>query len=232
MEDHHQFVRVALTAVALRGENLYRFYHAGDEETLALRGVSIGLSSGELVAVVGPSGSGKSTLLACLAGMDDPDGGTVFLGTERLSRRSERERALLRARNIGMLFQSGNLIETLSVRENAALMQHFGGRRDRPAIERTLDALGIGERADALPSQLSGGELVRAGLAVALANEPRVILADEPTGEVDSVTERRVLDLLREHAARGLAIIVVTHSDAVAGAADRVVTMLDGQVSA
>ena len=221
-----------MSTVVLRGENLYRFYHAGDEETLALRGVSIDLSSGELVAVVGPSGSGKSTLLACLAGMDDPDGGTVFLGAERLSRRSERERAQLRARNIGMLFQSGNLIETLSVRENATLMQHFAGGRDRPAIERTLDALGIGERADALPSQLSGGELVRAGLAVALANEPRVILADEPTGEIDSVTERRVLDLLRENTERGLAIIVVTHSDAVAGAADRVVTMLDGQVSA
>ena len=221
-----------MSTVVLRGENLYRFYHAGDEETLALRGVSIDLSSGELVAVVGPSGSGKSTLLACLAGMDDPDGGTVFLGAERLSRRSERERAQLRARNIGMLFQSGNLIETLSVRENATLMQHFGGGRDRPAIERTLDALGISERADALPSQLSGGELVRAGLAVALANEPRVILADEPTGEIDSVTERRVLDLLRENTERGLAIIVVTHSDAVAGAADRVVTMLDGQVSA
>jgi putative ABC transport system ATP-binding protein len=139
---------------------------------------------------------------------------------------------VLRARNIGMLFQSSNLIETLTVRENAALMQQFGGRRNHPAIERTLDALGISERADALPSQLSGGELVRAGLAVALANDPRVILADEPTGEVDSVTEQRVLDLLREHAERGLAIIVVTHSDAVAGAADRVVTLLDGQVSA
>jgi putative ABC transport system ATP-binding protein len=229
--DDHQLVHVALTTVALRGEHLYRFYHAGDEETLALRGVSISLSSGEMVAVVGPSGSGKSTLLACLAGMDDPDGGTVYLAAERLSRRSERERAVLRARNIGMLFQSSNLIETLTVRENAALMQQFGGRRDRPAIERTLGALGISERADALPSQLSGGELVRAGLAVALANNPRVILADEPTGEVDSVTEQRVLDLLREHAERGLAIIVVTHSDAVAAAANRVVAMLDGQVS-
>ncbi|MFI5286680.1 MAG: ABC transporter ATP-binding protein [Candidatus Dormibacteria bacterium] len=223
---------MALTTVALRGENLYRFYHAGDDETLALRGVSISISSGEMIAVVGPSGSGKSTLLACLAGMDDPDGGTVYLAAERLSRRTERERALLRARNIGMLFQSGNLIETLTIRENAALMQQFGGRVDGPAIERTLDALGISERADALPGHLSGGELVRAGLAIALANDPRVILADEPTGEVDSVTELRVLDLLHEHVERGLAVVVVTHSDAVASAADRVVTLLDGQVSA
>ena len=232
MADDYRLVHVALSTVALRGENLFRFYHAGDEETLALRGVSISVSSGEMVAVVGPSGSGKSTLLACLAGMDDPDGGTVYLAAERLSRRSERERSALRARSVGMLFQSSNLIETLTVRQNAVLMQHFGRRRDRPAIERILSALAISERADALPSQLSGGELVRAGLAVALANDPQVLLADEPTGEVDSVTERRVLGLLREHGERGLAIIVVTHSDAVATAADRVVKLLDGQVSA
>lgn len=223
---------MALNGATLRGENLYRFYHAGDEETLALRGVSVCVSPGEMVAVVGPSGSGKSTLLACLAGMDDPDGGTVFLGGQRLSRRPERERAAMRARNIGMLFQSGNLIDTLTVRQNAALMQRFAGRHDRATLERVLDALGIRPRADALPRQLSGGELVRAGLAVALANDPPVILADEPTGEVDSVTELRVLDLLHEYGDRGLAIIVVTHSDAVAAAADRVITLLDGQVAA
>ncbi len=164
--------------------------------------------------------------------MDDPDGGTVFLGEQRLSRRPERERAAMRARNIGLLFQSSNLIDTLTVRQNAALMQHFARRRDRATVERILDALGISGRADALPRQLSGGELVRAGLAVALANDPPVVLADEPTGEVDSVTELRVLDLLHEHCDRGLAIIVVTHSDAVAAAADRVIALFDGQVAA
>jgi len=149
-----------------------------------------------VVVLEGPRAVGKSTLLACLAGMDDPDGGTVYLAAERLSRRSERERAVLRARNIGMLFQSSNLIETLTVRENAALMQQFGGRRDRPAIERTLDALGISERADALPSQLSGGELVRAGLAVAIADKLDTLagifaIGEKPTGTKDPFGLRR-----------------------------------------
>lgn len=223
---------MALSPPALRGENLYRFYHAGDEETLALRGVSIGVAPGEMVAVVGPSGSGKSTLLACLAGMDDPDGGTVYLAQSRLSRRSEPERASLRARNIGMLFQTSNLIDMLTVRQNASLVQRFGSGRNPGAVEKTLDALAISGRGDALPTQLSGGELVRAGLAVALANNPPVMLADEPTGEVDSETEQRVLELMHDRCARGLAVIIVTHSDAVAAAADRVLTLVDGQMTA
>lgn len=221
-----------MSSPVLRGENLYRFYHAGDEETLALRGVSVSVSAGEMVAVVGPSGSGKSTLLACLAGLDDPDGGTVYLADQRLSRRSERDRALMRARDIGMLFQTNNLVETLTVRQNASLAQQFGGRRSGSAIDTLCEALDITSRRDALPTQLSGGELVRAGLAVALANGPRVLLADEPTGEVDSETEHRVLVLLQECVAAGLAVVVVTHSDAVAAIADRVVTLVDGRLVA
>jgi putative ABC transport system ATP-binding protein len=220
-----------VTPPALLAENLYRFYHAGDEETLALRGVSLTARAGQVVAVSGPSGSGKSTLLACLAGMDDPDGGTVYLTGERLSRRSERERSALRARHVGMLFQSGNLLEHLTVADNVHLAQRLAGRRDPEHAGHLLVDLGIESRAHAYPSQLSGGELCRAGLAAALANNPTVLLADEPTGEVDSETELRVFDLLRQRAQGGVAVVVVTHSDSVGAFADRVIPLFDGQVA-
>jgi putative ABC transport system ATP-binding protein len=223
---------VALSRPAVRALDLYRFFHSGDDETLALRGVSLSVEAGEVVAVVGPSGSGKSTLLACLAGIDDPDGGTVHIGEERLSRRPELERTALRARSIGMLFQSGNLLEHLSVAGNVELAQRLGGVRDRSAAAELLSELGLGSRSGAHPSELSGGELCRAGLAVALANRPTLLLADEPTGEVDSATELRILELLYQQARRGVATVLVTHSDAVAAIADRVVTLADGQVVA
>jgi putative ABC transport system ATP-binding protein len=221
-----------VSSPALRAESLYRFFHAGDDETLALQGVSLTVDAGEFVAVAGPSGSGKSTLLACLAGMDDPDGGTVWLGGQRLSRRPEHERRRLRARHIGMLFQSGNLVDHLSVAANVEIAQRVTGRRDRARAAALLADLGLTARARAHPSQLSGGELCRAGLAVALANDPSVLLADEPTGEVDAATERRVLGLLDARAERGVAVVVVTHSEAVAAAADRVLRLADGRAVA
>jgi putative ABC transport system ATP-binding protein len=223
---------VALSAAALRGENLYRFYHAGDEETLALRGVSLTVAGGEMVAVTGPSGSGKSTLIACLSGMDDPDGGTVYVAGQRISRRPEHERAALRARAVGVLFQNNNLINSLTVRENVLLAQALAREHRAGSADALLDDLGISSRRDALPAQLSGGELVRAGLATALANNPAVLLADEPTGEVDTATEKRVLEMLQQRVHDGLAMVVVTHSDAVAAAAGRVVRLADGQVVA
>jgi putative ABC transport system ATP-binding protein len=223
---------VALSAAALRGENLYRFYHAGDEETLALRGVSLTVARGEMVAVTGPSGSGKSTLIACLSGMDDPDGGTVYVAGQRISRRPEHERSALRAREVGVLFQSNNLINALTVRENVLLAQALAREHRAGSADALLDDLGISGRRDALPAQLSGGELVRAGLATALANDPAVLLADEPTGEVDTATEMRVLEMLQQRVHDGLAMVVVTHSDVVAAAAGRVVGLADGQVVA
>jgi putative ABC transport system ATP-binding protein len=215
---------------ALDAVDLYRFFHAGDEETLALRGVSVQALAGEVVAVTGPSGSGKSTLLACLAGLDEPDGGTVRVAGQALSRRSESERARVRAGHIGMLFQSGNLLEHLSVEDNIVLAQRLAGHPDAAVRRALLDELGIAARAHARPSELSGGESARAGLAVALANDPEVLLADEPTGEVDATTEGRVLDLLHRRADRGTAVVVVTHSPTVAAAADRVIRLLDGRV--
>lgn len=212
----------------LEADNLYRFYHAGGEETLALRGVSFNVEAGEMVAVTGPSGSGKSTLLACLAGLDQPDGGMVRVAGEVMSRRPEAERAALRARRIGMLFQSGNLLEHLSVADNVALARRLAGGVGAP--RELLRDLGLEGRAGARPSELSGGEAARAGLAVALANDPPLVLADEPTGEVDGQAEHRVLGLLRARAEAGGGVVVVTHSPAVAAGADRVVRLLDGEV--
>jgi putative ABC transport system ATP-binding protein len=222
-----------VTAV-LEAQSLYRFFHAGDDETLALQGVSFAVEAGELVAVTGPSGSGKSTLLACLAGLDEPDGGMVRVDGERLSRQSEEDRARMRARKIGMLFQQVNLVTHLSVESNVALAQRLTGDRDGAAPGRSdvLDRAGIAHRAQARPNQLSGGELARAGLAVALANDPSVILADEPTGELDETTAQRVLGLLRERAAAGAAVVVVTHSPELASRADREIRLRDGRIDA
>jgi putative ABC transport system ATP-binding protein len=215
---------------ALEAHRLYRFYHAGDDETLALRGVTLTVDGGEVVAVTGPSGSGKSTLLACLAGLDDPDGGTIRVAGDRLSRRPEHERARLRARSIGVLNQLGNLVEHLDLAANIAIVQQFAGqpRGERAEPEALLEQVGLAARAGHRPSALSGGELARAGLAVALANDPEVLLCDEPTGELDGVTARRVLDLLRARAASGGAVLVATHSRQVAEAADREIPLLDG----
>ncbi len=215
----------------LEAESLYRFFHAGDEETLALRGVSLTVAAGEVVAVTGPSGSGKSTLLACLAGLDEPDGGMVRLNGRRLSRHSEEHRARIRAQSVGMLFQQANLIGHLSVQDNVALAQRLadGGT---PAGWRAevLERCGLSSRAHARPTELSGGELARAGLAVALANDPAVLLADEPTGELDELTARRVLDLLHGRAADGAAVLIVTHAPEVAATSHREIRLRDGRV--
>jgi putative ABC transport system ATP-binding protein len=216
--------------VAVEARSLYRFFHAGDDEALALQGVSLAVAAGEVVAVTGPSGSGKSTLLACLAGVDEPDGGTVQVAGARMSRRPEAERAALRMRAIGLLLQSGNLVDHLTVRENVALVRRLAGRSAGAGLDPLLDRAGILGRSGAAPSELSGGELARAGLAVALANDPLVLLADEPTAEVDAASERELLRLLRQVAERGAAVVLVTHSVAVAAAADRTVALLDGRV--
>jgi putative ABC transport system ATP-binding protein len=217
----------------LRARELYRFYRIGDEETLALRGVSLAVPGGKLVTVAGPSGSGKSTLLACLAGLDEPDGGSVYIRETRISHRPERERSALRARHIGTLFQSANLLEHLTVRRNLELVQRLVRARDRPSHRRSVDALldavGLTRRSGARPSELSGGEAVRAGLAVALANNPTVLVADEPTGELDGTTEAEVLRLIRDQADQGTAVILASHSAAVAAMADEVIQLKDGQ---
>ncbi|MFF2943172.1 ABC transporter ATP-binding protein [Streptomyces niveus] len=230
-------------ADALRARDLYRFYRSGEEETLALRGVDLRVRYGESVAVIGPSGSGKSTLLACLAGLDEPDGGVVHVGGERISHRPEAERARMRARRIGVLSQSGNLIAHLDVAANIRLARTAVPGTDGPSVSARpsisappsvaalLDQVGLGHRARALPQELAGGELARAGLAVALANDPDILLADEPTGELDGATEQRILQLLRSRALAGRGVLLVTHSPEAVKIADRVITLRDGRAS-
>ncbi len=219
-----------MTAV-LTVQSLYRFFHAGDDETLALQGVSLAVERGEVVAVTGPSGSGKSTLMSCLAGLDEPDGGMVRIDGERISRRPEEDRARIRGRLLGVLYQRANLVGHLSVADNVRLVQQLargeGGAARRAEV---LERCGIAARAHARASQLSGGEVARAGLATALVTDPPVILADEPTGELDEVTAVRILDLLRERAEDGAAVLVVTHDPGVASAADREIRLRDGRI--
>jgi putative ABC transport system ATP-binding protein len=227
-----------VTDAVVEATELYRFFHAGDDEVMALRGVSLSAGTGEFVALVGPSGSGKTTFLACLAGLDDPDGGSVRVAGVTMSRRPERERARLRARHLGVLLQSGNLIDHLSIGANIRLARRLAsGGEGREAhrgigVDDLLARVGLAGRQRAYPAQLSGGEAVRAGLAVALVNRPPVVLGDEPTAEVDRATEAQLIELLRAEVGRGLTLVVATHSDAVAAAADRVVTLADGRMVA
>ncbi len=214
----------------LEAIELYRFYHSGDDETAALRGVSLRLELGEFLALMGPSGSGKSTLMACLAGLDEPDGGHVEVMGARLSRRPEAVRASLRARHIGIMTQSGNLFEHLTVEANMRLQMSLASKVDANAIDHLLDVMGLSQRRTARPSELSGGETARAALAVALSADPQVLLADEPTAEVDTATEANILKLMKDRCRAGGAILVATHSQALAATADRVLHIRDGRL--
>jgi len=214
----------------IEAEELYRFYHIGEDEIRALRGVSLRVEAGEIVAIVGPSGSGKSTLLACLCGLDEPDGGQVKLNGQRLSRKSETERTALRATNIGIFMQSGNLFDHLSVEDNLRLAQRLAGKPDESGLQALLEQFGLRRRRTAKPASISGGEAARAGLAAVLVNRPVLIVADEPTGEVDAATEAVLIQNLLEYRQQGGTLIIATHSDALAARADRTIHLLDGKV--
>jgi putative ABC transport system ATP-binding protein len=214
----------------IAADDIYRFYHTRYEETRALRGVTFSIEPGELVALVGPSGSGKSTLLACLAGLDVPDGGQVELMGEPIARLSENERALRRRRHVGIVMQSRNLFAGLTAEENVHLPMLIAGAPDAKRVAALLDAVGVRDRRAALPADLSGGEAARVGLAIALAMEPELILADEPTAEVDAATEKDLIRLLAERCAAGAAAMAATHSQALAKQASRVIRIADGRI--
>jgi putative ABC transport system ATP-binding protein len=218
----------------LETRRLAKTYDTGGTQVLAVRGIDLTISRGEFVAIVGPSGCGKSTLLNLMAGLDRVTAGEVWLGGERIDQLSETALARMRRQKVGFVFQFFNLMPTLSAIENVELPLLLVGRHRkeaRDAASRLLDDLGLDDKYDAAPSQLSGGEQQRVALARALANTPDILLGDEPTGNLDSASSREVLALLRAARDRGQTLLLVTHDTRVAAAADRVITLRDGLVN-
>jgi len=213
---------------------VHRTHGSGATAVHALAGVDLAVADGELVAVMGPSGSGKSTLLNLAGGLDRPSSGEVIVEGEVLGQLSRRQLAALRRRRVGYVFQDLNLLSNMTVADNVELPALLAGatpRQARKRREELLTELGISDKADAAPARLSGGEQQRVALARALANEPSVLLADEPTGNLDSSNTRDVLRLLRRAHDGGQAILMVTHDARVASLADRVINLFDGMVA-
>lgn len=220
--------------VKLRVDGLRKEYRTGRRSsTLAIDGIDLHVRAGELVCLVGASGCGKSTLLNLVAGLDQADEGTIHLADEEVTGKTEDELARMRRRHIGIVFQFFNLLEGMSVLENVALPAMISGLKRRPAETRArdlLDLLGLGDKAKEAPGVLSGGQRQRLAIARALANEPTLVLADEPTGALDSAGGEEILELFRRLHAEGQTILMVTHDDDVAAAADRIVRMRDGRI--
>jgi putative ABC transport system ATP-binding protein len=213
---------------------LQRTYRSAARETNAVRGVDLDVSSGEWVAIMGPSGCGKSSLLHLLGGLDTPDAGSVCVDGENVGELSETRRALLRRTRIGYVFQFFNLVQDFTVAENIELPMLLAGAGRAAARRRRaelLNAVGLSDIADASPSQLSGGQQQRVAIARALANRPGVVLADEPTGNLDTESARQVLALLRDQHEAGQTIVMVTHDARVAAVADRLLVMEDGRIT-
>jgi putative ABC transport system ATP-binding protein len=223
-------------AELLRTTDLGRRFQLGGTVVRAVDGIDLRVGEGEFVSIMGPSGCGKSTLLYLLGGLDQPTSGEIHLGGRRVDRLSRTRWARLRRRQIGFVFQTFNLVENLTVLQNVQLQAMLGGRPGGRAAARRramalLDELGVGDKAKALPAVLSGGQRQRVAIARALMNEPPLLLADEPTGNLDSATTTDVLGLLRRFHARGQTVVLVTHDPRVATtAAQRLLAMRDGRV--
>jgi putative ABC transport system ATP-binding protein len=221
---------------ALQVEGLRKTFAAADDEQVpvrALRGVDMAVGRGEFVAVMGPSGCGKSTLLNLIAGLETPTDGNILIDGEPLAGRSEDDLAVMRRRHIGLVFQFFNLLEGMSVLENVSLPMVVAGQSRKQADSRAmdlLDLLGIADKTTKTPGVLSGGQRQRLSIARALANEPTLLLADEPTGSLDSAGGAEVLGLFKRLHDGGQTIVMVTHDDEVAASADRIVHMRDGRI--
>jgi len=218
-------------AVELRA--VRRLYGRGDSAVQALRGIDLVLPRGSFTAVMGPSGSGKSTFLQCAAGLDRPSSGEVLLGGEEITGLSENRLTELRRSRIGFVFQSFNLLPSLTVRQNVLLPQRLAGQRqDRRLAEELLARVGLGEHGGRRPGQLSGGQQQRVAIARALVTQPEVVFADEPTGALDTRTAQEVLGLLRRAVdSMGATIVMVTHDPVAASHADRVLFLADGALA-
>jgi putative ABC transport system ATP-binding protein len=224
---------VRLASEVLRTRRLRKTFESEGIPVRALRSVDLTVEAGEFVAITGPSGCGKSTLLNLVAGLDSPTDGEIVLAGTPLSDRDENERAHLRRAHIGIVFQFFNLLEEMSVLDNVALPAAIAGASRRQAETRArdlLDLLGLGVKTSEMPAVLSGGQRQRLAIARALANEPTLLLADEPTGALDSEGGHEVLELFRRLHAGGQTILLVTHDRQVTGGADRIVAMRDGRL--
>ncbi len=223
--------RTALTVA--EAENLSKVYRRGDEEVRAVDGISFRIDEGEFVAVVGPSGAGKSTLLQLLGGMDTPTSGNLRLAGRELSGMGDGELTRLRRGFVGFVFQHFGLVPTLTVAENVALpclFSHCDSREAKSRVDSLLERVGLTQRRKHSPAHLSGGEMQRVAIARALVNSPKLLLADEPTGNLDSQTSARILELLHELNGDGLTVVVVTHNESLAAAAERRITLRDGKI--
>ena len=224
--------RTTLDTPVLAIKDAFKIYREGQVETVALRGVSLTVGVGELVAIVGPSGSGKSTLLNLIGGLDTPSAGQVCIEDQNIGALPEADRARLRRQRLGFVFQDYNLLPFMTAVENVVLALYFAGARHASlTAAELLSEVGLADRLDHRPAALSGGEQQRVAIACALANQPALLLADEPTGELDSQTAQMIMELLvginRSH---GMTIILVTHDPAVAAYAQRLIHMRDGQI--
>jgi len=215
----------------IQGENLIKEYGSGENAVLALRGIDVGIEKGELIAIMGESGSGKSTLLSILGALNTPSAGTYRVGDKDVYRLSQEERADFRSQFLGFIFQSFHLVPYLTVKENVMLPLVPGrikGKEKGRLAEEALARVGLGGKASRLPSQVSGGEQERVAIARAVVNRPPILLADEPTGNLDSKTSREIMDLLRGLNNEGMTIIMVTHNPECAQYASRILRIADG----
>ena len=216
--------------IQVRG--LRKTYHVGEVDVQALRGVDLDVGRGEFLAIIGPSGSGKSTLFHILGGLAPPTSGEVLIDGVNLRKLSEAERTEMRQKKVGFVFQKYNLLPTLTARDNIAIAQALAGVTSQPAgFEEILQLLGINKRLDHKPRALSGGEQQRVAIARALVNQPAILLADEPTGNLDTENSNAVLEILRDLNKRTRqTILMITHNPEAAAFADRTITMRDGKV--
>ena len=225
----------AATATLIELAGVEKVYRSGKLEYAALRGVDLSISAGEMVAIVGPSGSGKSTIINMITGIDRPTAGAVTVGGERIDQLSEEQLASWRGENVGIVFQFFQLLPTLTALENAVLpldFSHRGSKRERfERAAHNLELVGLGDKLDHLPSELSGGEQQRVAIARALACDPQLIVGDEPTGNLDTHTAAEMLELLERLNAEGKSVLYVTHDLSLAERAHRRVTIRDGLVA-
>ncbi|MFJ8090123.1 ABC transporter ATP-binding protein [Lysinibacillus sp. NPDC095746] len=216
----------------VRMENIVKSYGEGNSRVDALKGIDLSIQQGEFVSIVGASGSGKSTLLHILGGLDRPSSGEVFIGDNDIYKYSDNELSVFRRRKVGFIFQFFNLIPVLNVQENIALPTLLDSESiDKEYLNEIMNILGLQERKDHLPSELSGGQQQRVSIGRALINRPHLILADEPTGNLDTRNTKEVMDLLRFTAKKyNQTIVMITHDLTIASASDRIITIQDGKI--